>query len=196
LRSDRPRHRRRDRQRGPHRRLAEGLDLLGAGDLGLGSLGRNGHAGPPPYPAEHQDLFPFGQWRHAAPCSRFPQVTRLRNEQFGQAFTFQYRPGSQPCKQAGRQHIQPKQTVVERQAEQREKKNIRHSYSGEDSDLPNGQRHWQAEVVELVQPFLNPPDACIGGQLHRWLSLRPNGDQWTPSALAIPCASVCTMLGV
>jgi hypothetical protein len=196
LHRDRSRHRGRDRQRGPRgrRQLADGL--LGAGDLGLGNLGRGCDAGLPPHPAEYQDLVFLGQWRHAAPGGRFPQVTHLGDEQFGQAFTFQHRPGRQPREQARRQHIQPEQIVVERQPEQRKKNYVGHRNGGEDCDLPNGQRHWQAEIVELVKPFLNPPDTRIGGQLHQSLSLRPNGDQWTPSAFAIPCASVCTMLGV
>jgi hypothetical protein len=198
VRRDRPYHRGRDRQRRPpgHRQPGDGLVLLGAGDLGLGGLGRGGNADPPPDPADHDDLVFFGQWCHTAPGGRFPQVTRLGNEQLGQAFTFQYRPRRQPREEARRQHVQPEQTVVERQAEQREKNYIGHRNGGEYCNLPYGQRHWQAEIVELVQPFLNPPDARIGGQLHRSLSLCPDGDQWTPRALAIPCASVCTMLGV
>jgi hypothetical protein len=175
VRGGRPCHRGRDRQRGPrdHRQLGDGPVLLGSGDSGLGSLVRDGDADPPPHPAEHQDLVFFGQGGHAAPGGRLPQVTRLRNEQFGQAFAFQYRPRRQPGEQARRQHVQPEQTVVERQAEQRQKNYIGHRDGGEDCNLPNGQRHRQAEVVELVQPFLNPPDARIGGQLHRSLSFMP-----------------------
>jgi hypothetical protein len=161
----------------------------------LGRHGR-GHASPPPHPAEHHDLVFFRQRGHPAPGGRFSDVTRLGNDQLGQSLTLQYRPGRQPGDQAGWQHVQPEQIVVERDPEQRQKDDVGHRNGGKDGDLADWQRHWKPEIVELVKPFLNPPDACIGGQLHRSLSLRPCGDQWTPSAFAMPSASVCTMLGV
>ena len=161
----------------------------------LGRHGR-GHASPPPHPAEHHDLVGFRQRGHPAPGGRFPDVTRLGNDQLRQSLTLQYRPGRQPGDQAGWQHVQPEQIVAERHPEQRQKDDVGHSNGGKDGDLAYWQRHWKPEIVELVKPFLDPPYACIGGQLHRSLSLRPYGDQWTPSAFAMPSASVCTMLGV
>ncbi len=157
-------------------------------------LGRNGRgfgdfADPdsaPPDPPDDHDVVFFGQRRHPAPSPRFTEVARLRDEQFRQALALQYRPGCQPREQPRREHVEPEQVVVERQPENGEQDDVGNRDSGKNGDLTHWNGHWQAEIVELVQPFFNPPDARIGGQFHRSLSLCRGKDQWTPSALAMP----------
>jgi hypothetical protein len=95
------------------------------------------------------------------------EVPQPRLQQLGQARALQHRPGRQPGEQARRQHVQPEQIVIERQPEQGQKHDVRHRDSGINGNLANRQRHRQPEIVQLVKPFLDPPDACIGGQLHQ-----------------------------
>jgi len=62
--------------------------------------------------------------------------------------------------------------VVERNPEQREEQNVRHGHGRENRDLANRQRHGQPEVVQLVEPLLDSPDAGVGGQIHLLVSFR------------------------
>jgi hypothetical protein len=144
-----------------------------------GSCGNGGGlchfgAGPnsaPPHPAGYYYFVLFGQWCHPAPCSGFTEVAGLRGKQLRQPFALQHRTGCQPGEKPRWEHVQPEQVVVERQPENGQQDDVGNRDSGKDSDLPHRDGHWQPEIVELVQPFLNPPDARIGGQFHRSLSL-------------------------
>jgi hypothetical protein len=109
-----------------------------------------GHTDLLPHPAEHNDLVFFRQRSEPAPGRRFPDVTRLGNDQLGQALTLQYRPGRRPGEQAGRQHVQPEQVVVERQTEQGQKDDVGHRNGGKNGNLANRQRHREPEIVQLV----------------------------------------------
>jgi hypothetical protein len=62
--------------------------------------------------------------------------------------------------------------MAERQPEEGERHHVRHGNGRENRDLANWERHGQAEVVQLVQPFLDTPDVGIGGQVHQPLSFR------------------------
>ena len=143
----------------------------------------------PPYPARHDHLVLLSVGRHPAPGGRLADIAHLGNDQFRQALAFQDRPGSQPGEDAGWQDIQPEQGVTEGEPEQREEDHIRHGDGGENGNLAHRKGHREPEIVELVQPFLDPPDAGVGGQLHR--SSLPSagwsgGQPPTPKAFAMP----------
>ena len=141
--------------------------------LGLDIFSRlGGCGGPAPHPAHDDDVVLLRQCRHAAPRGRFSQVADLRNDQFGEPFALQDRAGGQPGDHAWRQHVQPEQRVVEGKAEHSEQNHIRHGDRREDGYLADRYWHRQPEVVQLVEPLLDPPDARICGQIHLVLSFR------------------------
>jgi hypothetical protein len=173
------------------RRSGHGSQRGSRGDSGHGGRGDGrldgwlGLAAPPHLP-DHDDVVLLDVGRHPAPGRRLTDIAHLRNDQLRQALAFQDRPGGQPGEDTGRQHVQPEQIVIEGQPEQRKENYIRHRDGGEDGNLAHRQGHREPEVVELVQPLLDPPDAGIGGQLHRLFLLRWDGGQWTPKAFAMP----------
>ena len=128
--------------------------------------GRLGLAAPPDPPG-HDHLVLLDVGRHPAPGGRLADIAHLGNDQFRQALAFQDRPGGQPGKDTGWQHIQPEQGVTEGEPEQREEDHVRHGDGRENGNLAHRKGHREPEVVELVQPLLDPPDAGIGGQLHQ-----------------------------
>ena len=121
----------------------------------------------PPDPPGHDHLVLLDVGRHPAPGGRLADIAHLGNDQFRQALAFQDRPGGQPGKDTGWQHIQPEQGVTEGEPEQREEDHVRHGDGRENGNLAHRKGHREPEVVELVQPLLDPPDAGIGGQLHQ-----------------------------
>jgi len=62
--------------------------------------------------------------------------------------------------------------VIERKSEHSEKHHVRHGNGREHRELADRQRHGQPEVIQLVEPFLDPPDVGVGGQIHLVLSFR------------------------
>ena len=128
--------------------------------------GRLGQAAPP-YPPGHDHLVLLDVRRHAAPGGRLADIAHLGNDQFRQALAFQDRPGGQPGEDTGWQHIQPEEGVTEGEPEQREEDHVRHGDGRENGNLAHRKGHREPEVVQLVQPLLDPPDAGIGGQLHQ-----------------------------
>ena len=152
--------------------------------------------GPAPHPGDEHDLFLLGQRRKPAPGARLAQVTHLGGDELGQSLALQDRPGGKPGQHPRGENVKPERRVTKREAENCEDNHIGDRDCGENCDLAHRQRHRQPEVVQLVEPFLDPPDIGIGGQIHQLHPFRLRGYQWTPSAFAMPVASVCTMLGV
>jgi hypothetical protein len=124
------------------------------------------HRGAVPYPHVNPDLILFGKRRHTAPRARLAEVAKLRHEQLGQPLVLQHRPGRKPGQDPRREHIQPDQVVIERDANSREHKNIRGRDAGENGNPADRKGRGQAEVIELVEPFLDPPDIRIRWQVH------------------------------
>src|SRR5579875_322806 len=56
--------------------------------------------------------------------------------------------------------------MIEREANSGQHKNVRNRDTREYGDPADGERHRQAEVVQLVEPLLNPPDVRICWQVH------------------------------
>jgi hypothetical protein len=131
-----------------------------------------GGRGPAPDFSYDDDVVLLRQRRHATPGRRFSQVADLRDDQFGEAFALQDGAGGQPGDHTWWQHVQPEQCVVEGEPEHGEQDHIRHGDSREYGDLANRHRHWQPEVVQLVEPLLDPPNTGIRGQIHLVLSFR------------------------
>jgi hypothetical protein len=157
---------------------------------------RRPHARLMPNPGKNHNLVFFRQRGKPAPGPRFAEIPHLGNDQFRKPLALQYRPGGQPGQNPRGQDVQPEVGVAERQTENGENDDVRQSDCREHGYLADRQRHRQPEVVQLVEPLLDPPDIRVSGQIHRLHPFRSRGYQWTPSALAMPVASVCTMLGV
>ena len=152
--------------------------------------------GAAPDPGDHQDLVLLSERGEAAPGARLAQVPQLGGDELGQPLALQHRPGGEPGQHARREDVEPERGVTEREAEHREDNHVGNDNSREYADQAHRERHRQPEVIQLVEPFLDPPDIGIGGQIHRLRPFCLRRDQWTPSAPAIPVASVRTMSGV
>jgi hypothetical protein len=174
----------------PHRDRRNRRDRL------VGHCRLRPQAGLMPDPGENHDLVFLGQRCQPAPGLRFSEIPHLRHDQLRQPLALQNRPGCQPGQNPWWQDIQPEVGVTERQTENGEDDDVRQSDCREHGYLADRQRHRQPEVVQLVEPLLDPPDIRVGGQIHQLHPFRSRGYQWTPSALAMPVASVCTMDGV
>ena len=125
-----------------------------------------------PDPACYDNDVTLGQRCHPAQDPRLGQVAQLGPDQLRQSLALQDWPGDQPGSQARRKYVEPDQRVVERQSEHGKEHHVGHGDRREHGDLANRQRHGQPEVVQLVQPLFDPPNARVGGQIHLMISFR------------------------
>ncbi len=139
--------------------------------LGLLGMGR----GAVPHPGADPYLIPLRQRREAAPRARLANVAKLRNKQLRQPLVFQHGPRYEPGQDAGRKDIEPEQIVIEGQPNGREDDHVRNRDTTENGDPADGQGHRQAEIIKLVEPFLNSPDVRICGQVHEVRSFGRDG---------------------
>jgi hypothetical protein len=56
--------------------------------------------------------------------------------------------------------------VIKRQPDHDQDENIGYRYPGKYGNPVDRERRGQPEVIELVEPFLDPPDVRISGQVH------------------------------